>query len=545
MRYWLEQLLGISYPVLWRLTLLLFIPWLLLVVLGYFAIGHLDGYFKEVLGFVLFTASMVCAVLLINSTSWRKWICLLVAVILYFFFYFKLTFYWEYNTKVSISAMFVIFETNGSEASDFLGNYIDWKAILLAILGVFYLLVLAKFLWRSPLSQPISLAQKNFWKTVRLVVLVGVVAVCLFGIHWKFQDENIPYTVVSSFSEYKKTKELLKDQLAQPLGEDALVKSYGQDPSTFVIVMGESTTRRNLQLYGYDRETTPLLNQIKDQLLVFDSVISPHVHTITAMDKIMTLQNFEQPKVDPNISIVQLANQAGFKTYWLSNQRAVGVFESIPTIIGSAADERYFLNGNKYSDVSYDQILLPTYREILQDTARKKVVFVHLMGTHVGYDKRYPSAYDIFKEARPNKSKVASQFINHYDNAVRYNDWLLREFIEELRSVSGDNKSLLYFSDHGDDVYDQQEAIGHNEYNATRPMYEVPFVLWAPNPEVHLYSKVIQVEDRTYSLEHFEHTFADLIQFKYSGYDATKSILNVSYQKQKRIIQDTIDYDTW
>ena len=234
----------------------------------------------------------------------------------------------------------------------------------------------------------------------------------------------------------------------------------------------------------------------------------------------------------------------GLKTFWLSNQRAVGVFESIPTIIGSAADKRYFLNGNKYNDVSYDQILLPTYKEILQDSASKKVIFIHLMGTHVGYDKRYPKEFDVFNQLRPNKDAIASEYINHYDNAVRYNDWLLREFIEELRPVSGD-KALLYFSDHGDDVFDQQDAIGHNEYNATRPMYEVPFILWAPDPETQLYSKVIEIENRRYSLENFEQTFADLVQFKFSNYDATKSILNVSYKEQRRIIQDTIDYDTW
>ena len=313
MRYWVEQLLGISYPVLWRLKLLLFVPWILLLLLGFWAIPHFEDYLKEVIGFVLFTTLMFAVVLGVNKASWRKWSSVLAAVVLYFFFFFKLTFYWQYNTKVSISAMFVIFETNGSEASDFLSNYIDWRAILLVIIGVLYVLVLVKFLWRNSLSEPITKSQKKFWPVARLLIIGAILGICFYGIHWKFQDENIPYTVASSFGEYKQTKELLKDQLAQARGQDAAVRSYASETATYVVVIGESTTRRNLQLYGYDRETNPKLTQIKGELLIFDSIISPHVHTITAMDKIMTLQNFENPKVDPNVSVVQLANQAGFK----------------------------------------------------------------------------------------------------------------------------------------------------------------------------------------------------------------------------------------
>jgi heptose-I-phosphate ethanolaminephosphotransferase len=377
----------------------------------------------------------------------------------------------------------------------------------------------------------------------RVVVFCSIAAVFMYGIHWKFQEENIPYTVVSSFGEYKQTKELLKDQLAQPIGKLLNVKSYAPEKATYVVVIGESTTRRHLQLYGYDRETNPFLSQIKDQLTVFDSVISPHVHTITALDKIMTLQSFENPKVASNVSVVQLANQAGFKTYWLSNQRAVGVFESIPTIIGSAATERYFLNGNAYNDMSFDEVLLPKYQEILNDASTQKIVFVHLMGTHVGYDKRYPSSFEYFKEPLKTKSAIASQFINQYDNAVRYNDWVIKQLIESLREQSGE-KFLLYFSDHGDDVYDVHDRIGHNEYNATRPMYEVPFILWQPKDGSH-FADTFNIKSRRYSLEDFEHTFAGLTKLTFDGWDSKKNIFSDRFTIKNRTIQDTINYENW
>ena len=440
--------------------------------------------------------------------------------------------------------MFVIFETNGTEASDFLSNYLDWRAVLLVVIAIFYFYLTTKWLWRNDLSVQARVSKKLFVSIPRVVLFCGIAAVFMYGIHWKFQEENIPYTVVASFGEYKQTKELLKDQLAQPKGQLLNVKSSAPEKATYVVVIGESTTRRHLQLYGYDRETNPLLSQIKDQLIVFDSVISPHVHTITAMDKIMTLQSFEKPKVDPNVSIVQLANQASFKTYWLSNQRAVGVFESIPTIIGSAATERYFLNGNTFNDMGYDQILLPKYQEILDDTSAQKVIFVHLMGTHVGYDKRYPATYEYFTNPVKNHDTRASQFINQYDNAVRYNDWIVRELIEGLRKQSGE-KFLLYFSDHGDDVYDVQDRIGHNEYNATRPMYEVPFILWQPKDRLDIVANAQGMQSRRYSLEDFEHTFAWLTKTTFDGWDSRKNIFSDRFTQKNRTIQDTINYENW
>ncbi|MBR7514039.1 sulfatase-like hydrolase/transferase, partial [Mycobacterium tuberculosis] len=46
-------------------------------------------------------------------------------------------------------------------------------------------------------------------------------------------------------------------------------------PSTLVLVIGESTNRQRMSLYGYGRETTPELDKLKDQLAVFDNVITP------------------------------------------------------------------------------------------------------------------------------------------------------------------------------------------------------------------------------------------------------------------------------
>ncbi len=526
----LLAILGITKrPLIWVL-ILLYIPWVILVLLGYFLIAEGLNYTKEVIGFWLFSSLFFMLYLAYNRGRIRQFIGGFGALVLGFFCFVKLSFYLHYGSKISVSALFVIFETNQTEASDFLQNFFSLKVIVLALLFVGYWAIALRFFYKNTHFTKI----KGLSLIGRSLGLLVVLACMGFGIQWKFQEENIPLTVVSSWGEYKVAKQQLKQQLASPLGLDFKVKKDSNKPKTIVVILGESTSRRNMSLYGYDRPTNPLLAKQKDELIVFDSVISPHVHTILAVDKILTLNSFTNPNLKENVSVVQLANQAGFKTYWISGQRPVGINESVPTIIGSAADKKIFINTDDYKDVFYDQQLLAPVSQAIQDSAKHKVIFVHLMGTHVSYKKRYPDSFSFFRD---NSATEKQQFINQYDNAVRYNDSIVDSIIKMLKGTTN-AATLVYFSDHGDDVYLEHDAIGHNEYRPTRPMYQVPFISWS-NATLFKENK-----SRTYSLEDFPHTFAQLCNFSFKGVDYSRSMFSLSYKERKRIIKDSIDYDS-
>ena len=301
-----------------------------------------------------------------------------------------------------------------------------------------------------------------------------------------------------------------------------------------------------MSLYGYYRKTNPLLAKQKN-LIVSKDVITPHVHTITALDKILTLNSFEDKQVKKNVSIIQLANHAGYKTFWLSNQRPVGISESIPTLIGCAANEKHFLNTNNYNRKSYDEVLLHSYQTALEDPAPYKMIFLHLSGTHLGYKERYPNSFEYFKDIPKTmfKHSKAYQLINEYDNSIRYNDYIVNELLEKLKSKNT-SSYFLYFSDHGDDVFDDQNTAGHSEYIGTNGMFEIPYITWLSpefknKPKFHF--EISKIENRKYLLDDFIHAFADLSQFHFDGLDKTKSIYNSTFVEKPRLIKDTIDYD--
>jgi len=342
----------------------------------------------------------------------------------------------------------------------------------------------------------------------------------------------------------------LKGQLAKKRSENLTVTNSSENQQTYIVILGESTTRRHLQLYGYKRQTNPKLSAIKDNLLVFDSVISPNVHTILSVEKICTLSNFIEPNKKKNGSIVQLANQAGFKTYWISNQRPVGIHESIPTLISSAAQIKNYVATDNYSESIFDEALLPYINKALEDKEKKKVIFVHLIGTHSRYGYRYPKDKAYFKDNPKttfSNTAKAVETINEYDNAVRYNDSIVNAIIK-MAQRKKENSYVLYFSDHGDDVFDSSQTfLGHNEFHGTNPMYEVPFIFWASEEykmNHDFFGKREQITHRKYNLEDFIHTFSHLSDIDFDKRDLSRSIFSETFKPRPRIIKKGENYDT-
>ena len=116
-----------------------------------------------------------------------------------------------------------------------------------------------------------------------------------------------------------------------------------------------------------------------------------------------------------------------------------------------------------------------------------------------------------------------------------------------VRTIPNDiNSYVVYFSDHGEDVYDTLNLAGHNEYQGTKPMYEIPFIVWLSEKyreEVNPIFNTEKVLDRSYNLENFIHSFSDISNIKFKEYDSNKSIFSDKYLKSKRLIKGGIDYD--
>ncbi len=522
---------------------LLGLPFLLFSALSIFYFEDKKELTKEIIAFMLFNVVVWSLYFLVSRKKQNRILAFTFMLLVSTISLVKLGFVHLYHTKISGSALFVIFETNRNEAIEYLNTYLDVNLLLLLLLHYIPLLLLLFFYKK----EEIFYSSK---KKTRVFFLVIVMCLSIYQIQKRFYNQDLFFRIYNSYQGYSKYKEGLTNRLSNPKPVvNGRVFSKNEEAQTHIVIIGESLTKHHMNLYGYPRNTNPELEKIKDELVIFGDVISPHTHTITSLEKILTLSSFSSPNPEDNLSIVQLANLAGYDTYWISNQEPIGITETIPTIIGNAADSKYWMETENFYAKIHDGKLLPQLKKILNKPNKRKVVFLHMIGVHGTYDKRYPAKFNYFKDTPPNiisKSSRAIKYTNYYDNAVRYNDHVVSEIIS-LINKKNINSSVVYFSDHGQEVFDTINFMGHNEYNSTKPMYEIPLIFWfSPKYKAFNSLNLKTIEDyknRKYQLEDFPHVFADYTGIHFSGLDFKKSILNKRFVYKDRIIKNEINYD--
>ena len=451
-------------------------------------------------------------------------------------------FYYLYEVNFNPSTIYILLETNISEASEFLSSYINATLVIFTAIMFVPLAIIIPFIIRHIRFFSWFISPPKIYKRI-LIAIIGVTGIIATLKFTGIIVQNLPYLFVKTSIQYAEQTGSYDDLgLTDKIGNfKNSIRKRSENNETFVIVIGESQTRHKMSLYGYDRATNPKLEAIKDELVIFDDVISPSTYTIESLEKALTMANYEDSTAIYKGSMIQLFNSVGFKTYWISNQRPVGINENLLTKIASAADESVFVNISNYNMItSFDGELLKPVQDALDDEYPKKVLFVHLLGNHIDYNKRYPKQFEVFKTF-DDKYQEIEDIIDAYDNATVYNDFIVSEIIEKLRRKN-DESYMLYFSDHGEEVYETQDEYGHFLGDASKPMYDIPFVLWQSDE----FKKNRPIRFRThreYMIDDLIHSVGHLSNIKWDGYEAKRSVFSIYFKKRIRHIMGDINYN--
>lgn len=250
-------------------------------------------------------------------------------------------------------------------------------------------------------------------------------------------------------------------------------KSSNNDPA-IIVILGESYSYFHSSLYDYEKATNPLLQNelLQGDLTIFDNVIAPSDHTSAVMKSIFS--------VGDGISNTPLFpacfKNAGYRTIMYNNQYFIG------------EGERFFLSDLDISSAMFSARNANGYAfdgnlvAAMNPVDSNSLCIIHLMGQHYGYEDRYPKEFKHFTADDYDKSKYTDrqrEFIAHYDNATLYNDYVIDQII---RKHEDKNCILIYFSDHGEEVFECRDYMGHG--NAAHSpnidlQIKVPFMIWA------------------------------------------------------------------
>jgi glucan phosphoethanolaminetransferase (alkaline phosphatase superfamily) len=316
---------------------------------------------------------------------------------------------------------------------------------------------------------------------------------------------------------------------------------------TIVVVIGESSRFDRWSLNGYERITTPNLDQ-ENNLVSFSDMITAVAATRLSVPIITTRKPATQ-SLKPGFtekSFLSAYKEAGFKTFWISNQMSFGQFDTPTSVIAKEADVTQFLNlGGFTNNSSYDEVLLTPMQTALQDSAPNKLIVIHSLGNHWNYSHRYPQNFDrwkpslfgIEKPAYTNlKNKEALN--NSYDNSILYNDWILSRMIRQLKAIPH-MTALWYISDHGQTLYDGSCNLAFHGHN-TKYEFHIPAFVWYsdqyaaqhPNKIQHLKAH----QHAKLSTENVFHSIVDMVDIRYPDEKLERSVFSPLWTYHTRYV---------
>lgn len=474
----------------------------------------------------------------------------------------SLAYFVIYRQEFSQSVFFIIAESNFNESNEYIQQYLSFKLIVVLVV---YILV-ALFLWKQ--IKPVYVQNKTKWMVSLLIAIYALMPLAISvmvkktsfekaGAHLLSRMETtVPWQLMSSYIAYRSQlsnmENILNNLQSLPSLEN-LTDSNGETPRTLVLIIGESTTRTRMGIYGYNRNTTPMIEQFKKEnpnLLVFNDVVSSRPYTIEILEQALTFADERHPDLYlTQPSLIHLMKQAGYKTFWITNQQTMTKRNTMLTMFSKQTDKQYYMNNDRNQSArQYDDAVIQPFKEVLTDPAKKKFIVIHLLGTHMKYEFRYPksSEYNVFQDKTGipfNIDDDNAKVYNSYDNAISYNDYVITTLFNTFKQ-SHDNGFMLYFSDHGEEVYQTPpyDVLGRNEKAPTKPMYTIPFILWQSPSWLKTHPNDYQAYvDRKFSSQDLIHTWSDLAGLSYNLYQPEKSLVNPNFKPSIRWIGDPYD----
>lgn len=339
--------------------------------------------------------------------------------------------------RPSLGIVSSLISTNMSEATEYL-TIISWQTYLFGIILTLIPILTIYIYRRTPI-----LKWRWYWSLPLILIIVLMVN------HTASKENTIstfplriqPVEFIADLlyfqpKAYFEELATLKENLNKP--DRWQIKTVQQPYKNYVLVIGESVRADYMHLYGFKYNNTPFLD--KHSSLVMDHMWAAGPNTIVSLLHGLTLSHGSGISMATNI--ISLAKKAGMETSWLSNQGALGEYDTSISSIGHRADHVNFLKstGYNFGDNPNDDQLLPLLQQTLaQPSQKNRLIVLHIMGSHANPCERL---------SHPPTHYVNNMNSNCYIDTIKQTDNFLKQIYNQLQETN-QPFSLLYFGDHG------------------------------------------------------------------------------------------------
>ena len=294
-------------------------------------------------------------------------------------------------------------------------------------------------------------------------------------------------------------------------------------PQGVILIWADTLRRDHMSVYGYGRPTTPSLDALAAEGVLFRDCVGQATWTKVATPSVLTslyptshrVHDFSDRLPSAATTIAEVYRQAGFATLSLSSGPFTGQFTNLHQGFeevresGSVRDARDPFAGKTSRDY-VDALLtwLPAHRDV------PFFVFLHVTDPHHPFKPRPP--YDTmwtepgWDKEREKVAAAARKFISDpllkrigmptraelvqagvdpgdwsehergwYDGSFRGMDAEIGRLVERLRALGLDHRTVVAFAaDHGEEFY--EHGRGFHGQTVYGELSNVPLILWGP-----------------------------------------------------------------
>lgn len=430
---------------------------------------------------------------------------------------------------VSPQTLMALYMSNPSESYEYVRNGIGNSGIVLVIIA---LLIVATIMYKFNKRVYPSVEEYPPSNTKHLVQTLSLLPLIIYSLIFLFPQTNIikDWKEVDSYmKEVQSYNERHEDIFNSVVLDSPKTTTPNKVPGTIVFVIGESASRGFMKVYNpnFAYDDTPWESKEKasnNNFIFFNHAYSAYVQTVPVLQRALTERNqYDDKPFLSSASILDIAKKSGYNTYWFSNQGLYGQYDTPIALIAKTADHPEWAHESfEFSD-KYDEALLPLLKKV--DPKMNNFIVLHLMGSHIYYNDRYPSKYSVFKKTNPPKGLEA------YSNTLLYTDHIL----EEVYNYCNENlnlQAMVYFSDHGESL-----TKSHNPDVFDFDMTRIPFWVYlspryrAAYPET---ASILKSRENEYFTNDLLYDFiCGLLHAPNNSYDQTRDFTNIKYRFNK------------
>ena len=477
-----------------------------------------------------------------------------VFTFLFVLFFIETFTYLRFDSRFNPSILTIILQTSIQETIEFLKTFVfSFSVLALIVVTVVVYYLLFKLIFNSD-------RLVGYIRKIQLFIMSVIISFSfsLFFLPLPFplghNTLNELFVSVDFVRNKHEEIEVMKEMLDRIEIYDTPEKDH---VPVIVLVIGESFNKYHSSLYGYGLPTSPYLEKERDkgQLIVYSNAKSPTNGTSFAMRYVFTLKTCDNNSSLERQCILMpgVFKKSGYSVSYFDNQYTRSS--------GGALDYScaYFLNPQYINDscfdyrntetCQYDGDFIDKYRDSLSKS-NNSLNIIHLTGQHFDAESRYPEGFGVFgskdieKMRRPDLNDSERQKVAAYDNATRYNDYVLNKIIQLFNDRDA---VVIYFSDHGEQVYDgKQHYFGrtfgsvHDE-ETIKNVYQIPFMIWCSelfrtkHPEK--YQALVDSKDDTICCDDIPYLLFDLADIDFNYSCNQRSFIHHSYQPHQTVYE--------